>query len=455
MSSATEIIADYIVTAKYEELPDNVIQIAKDLLLDTIGCGLGGAKTKPGEIVINTVKELGGTPESTIFGEGSKVNCMLAGFVNAQLSDLLDYEDTLVTHPSAIIIPAALAVGERVKASGKELINAMVVGYEVSTRIVQAITPSKALSKEVAVTYGSWCFGASAVACKLLELDTPTTMNAFGYAGSHTPQPTWIVKWERPLHWAKNNFGGQTAAGILGALLAEKGFMAPKKILDSKLGFPKMIGSDRCDLRMMTAQLGTTYAILNASFKPYPACRWFHPTLDAVQLLMQEHQLTSEGIKQINANALPDTVEWLVDYKPTMLVDGEFSLPYVVAMVVLGVPNTRWYAEEVLNDLKVLDMTNKVKVILSPEFDAWYDKNRGLLGEVEILATDGKSYRKRVDRPKGDPKNPLTRDELLTKFKDLAAYVNLEHDNITRIIEIIDRLENLEDITELTALLKY
>lgn len=452
---ATEIVADYIVRAHYDDLPPATTKIAKDLLLDTIGCGLGGANTTPGEILINTVKELGGTPESTIFGDGGKVNCVHAGYVNAQLSDLLDYEDSLVTHPSAIIIPAALAVGERVHASGKALLNAMVVGYEVSTRIVRAIIPSKTIRTDVAVVYGSWCFGAAAVASKLLELDVPATMHAFGYAGSHTPQPTWIVKWERPLHWAKNNFGGQTAAGILGALLADKGFLAPQKILESRLGFPKMIGSDRCDVTMMTDQLGSTYEVLNTSFKPYPTCRWFHPSLDAVQQLMQEHRLTPDLIRQINAKALPDTVEWLVDYHPTMLVDAEFSLPYAVAMVVHRISPTRWYAEEVLNDPNVLGMAKKVKVILSPEFDAWYDKHRGLLGDVEIVTTDGNSYRKRIDCPRGDPQNPMTRDDLLTKFTDLCAHVDLAKETSTQIIEIVDRLETLRDVTELTTLLHF
>ena len=140
----------------------------------------------------------------------------------------------------------------------------VVLGFEVSQRIGLAILPSPEVGKAVAVLFAFHSFGAGVAGGKIMRLSPLQMLNALGYTGAATPVPTWISKWESPLHWVKNDYGEQTQAGILGVLLSRKGFIGPQKVLDGDLGFWRMVGSDRCDHREMTKGLGESYEILRA-----------------------------------------------------------------------------------------------------------------------------------------------------------------------------------------------
>lgn len=158
--------------ASYDDLPDQVIGKAKDIFLDTIGVGLSGSKTRPGKTVIDVIKGLGGNPQSTIIGDGSKVNCVQAGFVNTYLVGVMDYEDTYLglCHPNASVVPSSIAVSECIKGSGKDVLNAIVVGNEVAIRIVLAILPSKEKTKQGGSAYTWHCFGSVASAWSLKSI---------------------------------------------------------------------------------------------------------------------------------------------------------------------------------------------------------------------------------------------------------------------------------------------
>lgn len=452
-------IASYLVSTTYEDLPDAAVDKAKMIILDTLGCALAGYKTEAGRILISVMKGLGGNPQSTIIGDGSKISCVHAGFANSVLSDYLDFEDTLRPgHPSATVIPAALAVGEYVGSSGKDLITAIVLGYEVLVRVGLAVFPSRERSEKVASNYASHVWGATAASGKLLGLNEEEMLDAFGCAGSLTPLPLWIAKWPKPLHWLKNNYGGQTAAGILGGLLAKEGFLGPRTILDSdepNLGFWVMVGSDRCDFDKMVSGLGKEHVITKTNFKPYPACRWTHTTLDAVGGLLKDHQIKPWQIEEILVR-VPSRIakeRSFSDDKPMTIVDAEFSLPYVVAMIVLGeTPSLDWYAKEKMRDSRVLDIGSRVKVAVDPEADKVYLEENKAMSTVKITTKDGKEYTKCVDLPKGDYQKPLTKQELLNKFMILASST-LKKEKIERIIQTLDRLEHLTNISKLTALL--
>jgi 2-methylcitrate dehydratase PrpD len=451
--NVTSAIAQYIAMTGSEEIPQPVISRAKEILLDTVGCGVGGSTSAPGSIVIDFVVELGGVPESTILGRKERTNCLLAGFTNAVLVDILDYEETLLCHPSATIIPAALALGERKHVSGKELLAAIVIAYDVSVRIGSAVRPSPEISRQVAVMNSFLSFGAAAAASRILHLDEDRVCHALGYAGSCTPVPTWISKWPRPLHYVKNNFGEQARAGIMGALLAEKGFIAPFPILDHELGFWKMIGSDRYDSTRVTEGLGTEHIIMKDTFKPWPSCRWNHTIMDMVDELITEHRITTHDIERITARTFSEMARWFGDYAPKNIVDAEFSLPYAVAMILLRVPaGPEWYTEKMLSDPKIKDIADKVFLEEDMESDRIFYESGGYPASVEILLKNGRKLERKGTFAKGDPRKPMSKDQIINKFYQLAAPI-LGQEKADRSLALIEELETVDDITELTSVL--
>lgn len=445
----TSTVARYIAHTRFEDIPGEVITKAKEILMDTLGCGIGGSVTVPARMVIETIMELGGKPEATLFGHGGRVNCVWTGFANSILVDILDYEETLICHPSATIVPAALAVAERQHASGRDLLTAMVVGYEVALRIGAAIRPTPQVSSQVAVMYSFLSFGAAAAASKLLRLDEEKVRHSLGYTGATTPVPTWITKWPRPLHYVKNDFGEQTRAGIMGALLAQKGFLAPYPILDHHLGFWKMIGSDRCEGSIMTQGLSKEYRILSDTYKPYPSCRWNHTSMDMVAELMAESGASCDDIEQITVKTFTEMAHWFADYRPSNIVDAEFSLPYAIAMIVSKEkPGPGWYSEEMMKRDEIKELADRVKVEADPDADREFYEVGGYPSQVEINLKDGRVLKRKASFARGDPRKPMTRREIVDKFLQLAVPI-IGSKAAQEVMKLIENLDKMEDISEL------
>ena len=387
----TEALVKYICESRFEDVPGDVIEKAKWIVLDTLGCALAGSQTELGRVVIDQVNELGGKKESLIFGKKMRTNSLCAGYCNTILSDALDFEETApLAHPSAVIIPAALASGEMAKAPGKTLLLAVIAGYEVSLRIGYAILPSPEVQQMVAVAFSFLSFGACTASGKILNLTFEQMLNAFGYAGAATSLPTWATKWKRPLHWVKNNYGEQTQAGMLGALLSRKGFLGPPKILDEDFGFWRMVGSDRWDDKVITEGLGVLYEIRKDTFKPYPACRWLHATLDALNFIVTEQGFTARDVEWVKVRTVKGAVN-LLDYNPETMIDGEFSLPYCCAMILMRQkPGPSWYSVENLSSKEVASCMAKVKAEVDPDIveSGWKDPKISAI--VRVHLRDGK-----------------------------------------------------------------
>lgn len=450
----TELLVQYVSDARFEDLPKDVVEKAKLIILDSIGCALSGSRTELGKLVIDQINEIGGKRESVIFGKKMRTHSVWAGYVNAILIDALDYEETAIAHPSASIIPAAFALGEVVRASGKNLVLAVVLGFEVSLRIGYAILPTPEVARVVASVYSFLSFGACVAAGKILGINSEEWMNAFGYAGAATPLPTWISKWERPLHWVKNNYSEQTQAGILGVLLAKRGFLGPRKVLDGDLGFWRMVGSDRCNTSRMTEGLGTVYEIRKDTFKPYPACRWLHTALDALDYILMEQSLNLKEIESITVKTSKDLIDWLVDYKPQTMIDGEFSLPYCMAMILMRQkPGPLWYSDVNLSSKEAVSCMVKIKTESDPEANEIYLREHRRIATVCVRMKNGKEFNKKVVHPKGDLENPMTEAELVKKFEGLASSVIRTKSIISNITELILNLEKLKNINKITSLL--
>jgi len=455
--SVTEALVDYAMETRFDDLPSDVIDRAKLCILDSLGCALGGFKTRIGSSIIAALGESNGK-ESTIIGHGGKVACKDAAFINSTLTNALDYDDdNWVGHPSATTMPATLAIAELVGASGKGFLTAFVVGYEVVTRIGKAIWPSKGRYKKVWGVGTHQVFGAVSAASKLLGLSRFETLNAFGIAGAASPLPS-AMKWgfeKRPLTWVKDSVAWATLAGVTGALLARKGFVGCRDILDGETGFWMMAGSDRCDFEKMLKGLGREYEILRGAFKPYSSCRFTHATLDAVRRILDEHDVKPHQIEEVLVRSIADLTELLVDYRPSEIVDAEFSLPYTVAMTILREPpGPNWFREDFLRNQRVLGLASKVKVETDQHADELYHSPvPKLVSTVTVTTRDGKQLEAFVQFAKGEPENPLSRGELVEKFRRLASCV-LGNEQADRLLRATEDLEELRHIGELIRLLQ-
>jgi len=454
----TKKLAAYAVKTRFEDYPEDVVGQVKLLLLDSLGCMFGGTQTALGGAIVAPLKSMGGQPEASIIGAGQKVPTIQAAFANGTTANALDYDDTLlgIGHPGAPVIPAALAMAEWRRASGKALLNAILVGYDVGDRIGLAIQPSyERLQKVWGV--GTWqTLGAAAAAAKVLDLDLNQTLNAYGVAGATAPLPN-TQKWgwdlsERPIHWVKEPTGWPSWTGSTAAVLARNGFVGNRYILDGENGFWIMAGSDRCDFEKMTRGLGSEFEVNNIAIKPYSSCRWQHAALDAVNNLKISHRLQPDDIQDIAVHSFA-WVKTHEVYNPVDMVDAQFSIPYTVAMVLLGLhPGPAWYAAETMNSKAVADIMAKVHVAVDPRIDRAYFEDDRISARVVFTTTSGDVFEKLVDVPSGDPKNPVSREFVIEKFKNQARYV-LDAEQVDRVVEYVDKLETLDDINAFTALL--
>jgi len=460
--SETQILADYVAQAKYDDLPAEVVAHVKDLISDTIACGLGGRKTLEGDLLINIVKEMGGKPEATIIGEKTKLSCMHAAHVNCVICNMLDYDETLARmgHICNSVVPTALAIGERVNASGKDIINAVVLGCEVITRINDAVNPSEEAFWKTFERGAGMPFGTPTVAGKLLGLSGEQIANAFGLTGirgeaTRGAPGSWDRTREGMPRWMKvRGTRGRTDDGIWAAFLAQKGFPGNRWILDEGRGYEVSVGSDRYDPTKLTANLGKKYEMMRLAFKFYSACRWTSSSLDAVEAIVSENGIKAEDVEQVIVRGQKSLADDFAIYEPAHIIAGEFSIPHVVSMVLLREPTgPNWYTEDKLKSPRVQELRNRVKLEHDPKSTKIYYEECKYDITVDITTKDGRSFSKHAEYAKGEPENPWTHEEHIDKLRNMARWLGMKEKQIEELVKTFDRLEEVGNISELTRLL--
>lgn len=454
--SVTKVLAKHLVETSYDDLPKGVIEKAKLCILDSLGCAIGGYETESGKIVVDLMKHLGGKPESTIVGDRDKISCDHAAFANAALANALDFDDVYIGHPGMTVIPSAFAVGEKVNASGEELITAVVLGYDVSLRIGAAM---RRPSIERRLVHGHcWqTFGAAASAAKLLGLNEPRVLDAMGIAGSNAPLPSEMKSTynvEEGNHMDKNNSGTSAEVGITATLLAKRGFKGPHNILDGKTGFFRMCGAEKCDFHGITYRLGEEYMINRVSFKQYPACHLVHSAIEASLKVIHEHNIAPNDIKKIVIRtSAPVTSSFFLNPEPRHMVHAQFSTLYTVAVAVHGIPyGPKWYAKKTLRNPSIIKLAKKIKVLKDTSVNEANQKDPNNIITIAKVYVKGGVYGHRVEFPRGTPNNPLTRRRIEEKFESLALE-SLGKRKVMDIIKHARNFEKLQNVGELTALL--
>lgn len=428
--SPTEILSRYVVESVYDRVPREVTEAAKIYILDNVGCIIGGTQLGPSRIVIDLFREWGGADEAAVFGTDLRLPMPHAAYVKAYLANALDFDDTYLRrgHPGSSIIPAALAVAQRVGATGSELIQAVILGYEVSLRIGGAIIPTPQRFKQVwgLSTWG--IFGAIAATARLLKLDVEQTRHAFGLGGLNAPVPNnrklGLEKEDRPFGWAKNNYGWASMGAVIGCLMARRGFVGNRFILDGERGFWAMAGSDRCDFEALTAGLGRDYLLPNTGFKPYACCRWTQTGLDAARSLRARHPIGTREIVKVEVHTFGELVESFWGTRPVSIFDAQYNLPYVLALELLGRSPRAGLSEADLDNPDVITLFEKITLTLDAEADRRFFERALIPVRLVVTLSDGRVLEEYAEIPTGAPGGPaFTTDDVQTKFHELAEPV--------------------------------
>ena len=416
----TEKFADYIISLKYEDLPEKVIENAKLCFLDFLGVTLRGSKTDSANAVNNIIKE---GSESTIIGhkKASILDSALANGISAHSLDLDDGHRIAMLHPGACVIPAALSSCEARNKSGKDFITSIVAGYEITISLGILINPQHR-NRGFHSTGTCGTFGAATAASKALNLDKEETINALGLAGT---QASGLLESDHAGSMGKHLHAGKAAqSGVLSALLAKEGFTGAKTIIDGREGFLSSM-ADNKDVEIDLKK----FHILDVYFKKYPVCRHLHSSIDATLEIINRNDLKAEDIQKITVETYKIAAEH-DNYNPDTVEAIKQSLPLSLAM---AIKNRKLNLDNLDINEDILNISNKVDIECSEYLNKQYPSKRP---SNVTIKTSKESYIERVDLPKGEPENQFTINELVNKFNSLNSDLN---------IDILPIINNLED----------
>jgi len=442
----TKQLADFAVKTTFKDLPDEIGEHAKLCVLDWLGAALAGCQSPVAKIATSIIKKIGGIEESTVIGTDIKTSCINAALTNGIIGHAVEMDDIhqeAIIHPAAPVLPAALAVAERNNLDGKDLLTAVVIGYEVEIRIGSAINPSHYQFWHTTGTCGT--FGAAATAGKLLGLDEKSMVYALGIAGTTAAGLIEVFgTMSKPL-----NPGRAAMDGILAAMFAKEGLTSSTEILESEKGYLHAAAKE-FKVEKIIENLGKKFEIKNNIFKRHASCGHTHGAIDAVLEIIEKYGVKADNVSEVLVGTYPIAANTVGrNYEPKTADEAKFSLPYcVAAALIYGKVGLEEFSSEKLADPKVRELSKKVKAYVEPE----YINARLGCAKVTIRTKRGNSYECRVDIPKGYPKKPLTKQEVQSKFRSLASLV-LTEEKIRNILDVVDNLENIY-IKELTELLR-
>ena len=454
MTGISRRLAEFAVDLGYEDLPADVIERTKLLILDTAGIMVrarNDAESTPA--MVRALEYLGlAVGDCAVPGDAKTYAPSAAALLNGTLAHSLDFDDTHAEaslHSSAPIVPAALAAAEMTGASGKDLIAACVAGYEIQIRLSLALGPSEHYDRGYHPTATCGIFGAVAAAGKLLGMNAEQIESGFGIAIS---QSAGSMQFLADGAWTKRSHVGQAAQnGLMCAVLAKEGFQGPKEAFEGKWGFLHAYAPN-ADPAKADAELGERWETMRLAVKPYPSCRYTHAAMDAIRQIMTDEGVTADEVEAVEIG-LPLTGMKIVSFpeeakhNPQSVVDGQFSMPFCAA-VVLREGTMLWdhYATH-LKDPDTLALTKKVTCVNDPEVEALFPAN--MAGKATVKTPRG-TFSVLIDMPKGEPANFMTVEEFRGKFTGLAAPY-LGDDGVGRFADLILGLEAQNSVSSVLA----
>jgi 2-methylcitrate dehydratase PrpD len=444
-------LARFAAGLRFDAIPAAVVHRAEDLLLDWFGSALAGKGARAVEAIDGFAVAMGPAQgPSEVLTSRRATSPLFAAMVNGAASHFAEQDDVhngSVFHPGSVVFPPALAVAQATGASGRDLLTAAVAGYEVGIRVGEFLGRSHYKVFHTTGTAGT--LAAAAATGRLLNLSAEAMLHAFGSAGTQA-----AGLWEflrdaadsKQLHTAK-----ASADGLAAAYLARDGFTGAKRILEGAQGMAAGMSSDADPARLVDG-LGTRWALAETSFKFHASCRHTHPAADALLQLVTAHDLAPGRIARVTAHvhqAAIDVLGPVVD--PQTVHQAKFSMGTVLAVIAVYRRAGLAEFEQHFRDPAIVALRERVRMAHDAEVEAAYPKR--WIGKVAVETTDGRTLTARVDEPKGDPGNTLSRDELVDKALRLAAHANAATDAEVR--AVAGRVFALADVPHVGRLLAH
>jgi 2-methylcitrate dehydratase PrpD len=461
-NSATRAVIDFIENTRFDDFPEQALNIAKHCVIDGLGVMLAGSTQAAGAIVREFAIDSGAKPEATIFGRAPiRTSAANAALANGTSGHALDWDDTqlatsadrifgLLTHPTIPPLTAALAVGERAGVSGRATLEAFLTGFEVECKIAEAISPAHyKRGFHSSGTIGT--FGAAVAAAKLLDLSGDRLAHTLAIAASSASGiRVNFGSMTKPLH-----VGRAAHNGIVAAELAAHGFTGGADALDPPWGFFSSFShGEGFDPDRIIGKLGNPHTIVSpgVSIKPYPCGVLGHPTMDAMLRLVVDNDLHPDDIVAIRVRAGSNILDPLrYDFAHNEL-EAKFCPAFMVAAIALRrKAGVREFNDRFVQSEPVRALMKKVERVLDPEIEAkGWEK---ILSTVEVDLTDGRTLVQPADeRYRGGPDLPFSREELFEKFSDCATML-LSPERVTEVFVMLEALESVDHIGRLVELL--
>jgi 2-methylcitrate dehydratase PrpD len=451
-------LAKYIVNTRYDDIPRNVVEIAKKFIIDSVGVGMAGSSA-PGNVeIMDLIKEWGGKKESSILVYADKVPAPAAAFANSILIHSNDYDDThgrTATHANVTALPAALSIAEKMGSTGKEFITAVILGVDVTCRLALASNLFHGWHNTATVGI----FGATAAASKILGLNEAQMVNAMGIAYSQAAgnrqgrQDGALTKRLQPAF--------STRAGVTAAFLAQRGVTGARNVIQGEWGFFRLYhdASRKFEpdkwAEVLKEGLGERFEVVNLGIKPYPCVRCSHAAIDGALGLATQRNIEAREIEDVTIytnQRVIDTAGSPFEIRTDPLVDAQFSIPYTVAAALIRKKiNLDTFEEKTIRDPDIGKLAASVKVVLDPGFK----ESVGVEGpiKIRIKMKDGSALEQRVEFASGHSQNPLTEEQFSEKFRDCLKHA-AKPISLKKIEKTFSMLAEIDEVNNISQVVR-
>jgi 2-methylcitrate dehydratase PrpD len=438
----TRTLAHYVVSASHDELPANVRKEGARTLLNWVGVAIGGSRHETVDIAVAALGPFSGPQQASLLGRRERFDIMNAAFINGVSSHIFDYDDThlkTIIHPAGPVASAILALSEMQPVSGKEFLNALVLGVEAECRIGNAVYPNHFdIGWHITGTAG--VFGAAAAVGKLLKLNEQQMIWALGLAAS---QPVGLRESFGSMNKSFNP-GRAASNGIFAAMLASRNFTSSDSMIEARRGWANTV-STKQDFAEITTDLGKRYEAALNTYKPFACGIVLHPAIDAAIQLRNESKLTADLIDHVDLKVHPLVLELTGKKTPKQGLEGKFSVYHAVAAAIVeGAGGEKQFSDRAVTDPAIVALRARVNPVVTP----------GIKPEqvdLTIVLKDGRRLNRFITHAIGSIEVPMTDQQLETKFADLAEGI-IPAAQIRRVMDACWTIENLPDAAEIAKM---
>jgi len=440
----TKLLARYLVGAKYDDLPESVRREARRTLLNWVGVAIGGSRHETVEIAVAALTPFSGPAQAGLLGRRERFDIMNAAFVNGVSSHIFDYDDThlkTIIHPAGPVASAILAYSEMKPNSGREFLNALVLGIETECRIGNSVYPNH-YNVGWHITGTTGVFGAAAAVGKLMDLSEQQMIWALGLAAS---QPVGLRESFGSMNKSFNP-GRAAANGLFAAILASKNFTSSDAMIEAKRGWANTV-STKQDYHEILGDLGERYEAALNTYKPFACGIVMHPAIDAAIQLRNENGLKADQIRAIDIRVNPLVLELTGKKTPKIGLEGKFSIYHAVAVAIVeGAAGEKQFSDRAVNDPAIVGLRGKVNPITDPAI-------KPEQVEMTITLNDGRALSRRIEHAIGSFERPMSDADLERKFLDLADGI-IPAAQARKVMDMCwkaDTLENAGDLSNNAA----